>query len=195
MELNDGDSIEYTSILNSSSSSQKMTLLLDLKSNGLWIVQDTNIKSTDEKEHAERSYEFYCLSTKETLRILFLENEGYVLLANNKESLHLKWNAVPQKRNNLSKFVMKHFSDTFIRGIELLKSTALSENTSPTIALYWFIPLTSKEIYEDNNLSRNKAQIFDKLIDINCNFDAQFGYPCEKDEVPSKSGKCLVIEN
>ncbi len=192
----DGQIFDYTQLLFSpinkdNPHSSEEIFLMDLRENGLWVI-DEIMTHLPEEPIMEGSCEMRNLSTRETLKIIFTKGE-YLVIANNKDKYIVAWNKIPDVTKDFLPFVKEHFSEVFLNGLNFLRKQAFSPLTS-LFSSFWFIPIWSMEASLDTNVKLQKALIFDKLLPPNCDFDAKFGYPCSKDEVPAKNPRVLIVE-
>ncbi len=206
--MEDGTSVEYT-LLNhfklkgGTTEFFYMTLLLDLGEAGKWVygykIHCTYPKIPDLKEES-----FTCLETKETVKILYTfvtredKIEKYTLIAEpSGKTFVLPFGEAQQKPEDFIPFVKENFFKNFVAGLDKLRKItffAYSNDWS-----FWLVPPVfralwgvCKETDTIKTLSPEKVK-FPKILHYNCDFDAKFGYPCSKDEVPAKNPKVLIV--
>lgn len=210
LNLENRSTAEYTSISHWKKTSDNydfyfLTLLIDLGNNERWIyIHKTYYNGQLSPEKTEDT--FLYLKTHETLKVLskFLPKsdviENYTFSASPKgTNFVLLFDKAKINPVDYLPFINQNFSANFLAGLERLRTFSLSAyNThwyfelSPDLfRSFWGItPETEAFKPIDPNIIR-----YPQILNHNCDFDSQFGYPCKKKEVPAKNPKCLVINH
>jgi len=204
--LDEATSIEHTWIQNYVNLNSKMKLsalyvLSDLGKEGKWVytLKVENPDSADEK----RTEVFENRDTNELLKITYSLSNGktdkYLLEAEPKKTTYfVNAEKIPNDPDGFCSFVIDNFSTNFLTGLKKLKDlvfTIFNKNIYFPITPKSFRPIwgMTKETETVGFISPSSL-LYPVNLYYNCDFDAKFGFPCTKDEVPAKNPKVLVIE-
>ncbi|MFB3850573.1 MAG: hypothetical protein ACE14Q_01465 [Acidobacteriota bacterium] len=210
----EGMACEFTSIVKDTSElegleAENYILLLDLGKLNKWIY---TISESKIREEFLREETFELLQTKEKLSVqTFLSSDKKKIIKYKLKSYpnqHIKeidFGEVAKANGKFDKFIFDNFSKTFVDYLEKLRKLSfLAYNKEVYFSVrpssFKVIWGSSKEtegpfvLQKYSHLKSISAIHYPILVHYNCDFDAQFGYPCTPEEVPSKNPKVLVIE-
>lgn len=208
--FNNGSKIEYSIIqqqaINSKQSREDNTiLLLDMGASGKWIWEKKSEQNSDGLlRHKEESFKL--LESGETITIQYkwsfdktdIEECRLTALPSGK-SLSLKKDDLRNDPKVFLPFVQENFSESFVFNLEKLRQVvfyAFANNFSFEIMPYSFRTFWGKTRETDYKTDYSPEKAVQPIyLHYNCDFDAQFGYPCGKEEVPAKNPIVMITES
>jgi len=213
LALEDGTSLEYSMLADykwkgGTTDFLHKTLLLDLKEAGKWVY-DYQIRYCVPHIPCFKEESFTCLESGETVKIsyTFVSNEDkiekYALTAQpSGKTLVLRFEEAQKEPKDFIPFVKQNFTETFISGLDKIRKIVFymfdnnwDMDLEPIpFRVLWGVTHETDILQSWLPLPPPKERKFPNILHYNCDFDAKFGYPCTKDEVPAKNPKVLVIE-
>lgn len=195
--LENGEEIEYSEIYSSPSENNVQNVaLFELQEKGEWVVEQKILQVDNGTNIAT----FKLLSTGEFLQITIIginlenNNPKIILNANDMKSLNLTFGDVPKKSTNFIAFISDNFSKEFVEGLDKLRKIN-SEIYSPPIPDTYFMTIWSWEMIEQAVVLKQMCNKANRLkMNVDCDFDAKFGYPCHSEKIPVKKSKVPLIE-
>lgn len=190
LNLQGGEKIFYSEI--NSTLKDEVIKMVDLGDNGKWILKNSS-------NETRATADFILLLTNEVLTVQIenwngpFTNTTIILKDGKGKSVQYKGSDVPQKTASFCQFVCSNFSSQFINGLNKLKQINMNA-FHPFVYEMFFLAIWSWEIFDPANIALSADRKNDRVeLPVDPDFDARFGYPCGKDEVPAKNGKSLII--
>ena len=195
LNLEDGRKVPYSEIQTIvDSSKSKSLVMMDLGNYGKWVFEES-------MENNISTAKFKLLATGEMLTIKIEDLNGHfaesqITLTSGKGKLFsYKGVDVPKAATSFCPFVVGNFSDEFLTGLNELKLVDTAASLPPMCETY-FMVIWSWQVLDKQEVTILKQRAHEKdqvQLTVDCDFDATFGYPCSKNEIPLKDGKSMLI--